>query len=265
MFRFFLLILFLLSLYPEVCGQEVYNDALSGVEIFFPAGRSDFPHQWLYKKVNAEIQPLCRDEESRVEDILSRAFSKYPAELLRTCLDKVYVIKTMKFYGLPYGGTNYRHSVYLADDFSDPYFTDSYIEQVFHHEFSSVLIRYFNAFFAHQKWVSVNPPSFRYGNGGADAIRKGQASMDLDPDLIEQGFLSQYSTASLEEDVNVFAQFLFTGGREFWRLVDLNDNIREKTRILISFYHQLDPVFTESYFRSLYYNTAQRQAIGIRH
>lgn len=258
MFRPCLLILLLLCFLTLVHGQDVHNDELSGVEILFPAGRSNFPHQWLYKRVNAEIQPLCRDEESRVEDILSRAFSKYPAELLRTSLDKVYVIKAMKFYGLPYGGTNYRHSVYLADDFSDPYFTDNYIEQVFHHEFSSILIRYFDACFDREKWLSLNPPAFHYGNGGAEAISTGQASMDLDPVLIEQGFLSQYSTASLEEDVNVFAQFLFTGGREFWRLVDLNDDIREKARVLISFYHQVNPVFTESYFRSLYYNTAQR-------
>jgi hypothetical protein len=246
------------SLFSDVFGQDIYFDERSGVEVYFPAKGNIFPHQWLYKNINAEIQPVSSGEQSRAEDILSRAFSKYPADLLRENLDRVYVIKSMKFYGLPYGGTNYNHSIYLTDDSDNPYFTDKYIEQVFHHEFSSILIRYFDTYFDRAKWLSQNPSSFHYGKGGAEAIMKGQASMELDPELIEQGFLSKYSTASIEEDINVFAQNLFTGGREFWRLVDLNDNIREKTRILISFYHQVDPVFTESYFRSFYYNTAQR-------
>ena len=256
--RYCILVSWFLCLFFKVSGQDIYTDERSGIEISFPSGVNIFPRQWLYKKIHAEILPLCYGEHSRVEDILSRAFSKYPSGLLQDNLDKVYVTGAMKFYGLPYGGTNYHHSVYLTDDSGDPYFTDNYIEQVFHHEFSSILIRYFDAYFDRTKWLSLNPSSFHYGNGGAEAIRNGQASMELDPEFIAQGFLSRYSTASLEEDINVFAQNLFTGGSEFWRLVDLNDSIREKTRILINFYHQLNPVFTESYFRSFYYNTAQR-------
>jgi len=252
--------LFVLFCYiPNAEAQMNYYDQRSGVEILFPSGISIFPHQWSGKKVNPDIQPVSSEEFERLEDVLTYALSKYPVDMLTANLDKVFVLKSMKFYGLPYGGTNYRHTIYLSDDNDNPWFTNEYIEQVFHHEFSSILIRNFPTYFDKTKWLSLNPPSFRYGKGGADAILNGTADMALNPAEIEKGFLSEYSTASLEEDINVFAQNLFTGDREFWRLVDLNDTISAKAKILIRFYHKINPVFTESYFRSFYYNsTAQR-------
>lgn len=174
--------------------------------------------------------------------------------MLRSCLVKVCVFGSMKFYGLPYGGTNFLQTVYLSDDHLNPYFTDDYIEKVFHHELSSILYRKYSSHFDKTGWLAQNPPAFRYGSGGAQAIMKGTASMELDPELAEDGFLAEYSKASFEEDMNVFAQCLFTGGRDFWRLVDLNNRIAEKTRIIIRFYHSINTIFTESYFRSLQYN-----------
>ncbi|MEI6883785.1 MAG: hypothetical protein WCO02_04815 [Bacteroidota bacterium] len=249
----------ILCLFPELEAQEYYIDQRSGVELLFPTDTRIFPQQWSGKKVNPDVRPVSPEEFGRLEDLITHALSKYPVELLNNYLDKVFVVKSMRFYGLPYGGTNYQHSIFLSDDTDNQWFTDDYIEQVFHHEFSSILIRNFSLYFDKTRWLALNPPSFRYGKGGAEAIQNGVSSMSLDPDLIEKGFLSQYSTASLEEDINVFAQNIFTGGREFWRLVELNDTIREKTRIMIKFYHSIDPMFTEAYFRSLYYNsTAQR-------
>jgi len=252
-------LLVFLCLHPVAVAQLSYFDERSGVEILFPSSLNIFPAQWSARKVNPDIRPVLPEEVTRLEDLLSQALLKYPAKVLDDNLTKVFVLKSMTFYGLPYGGTNYGHSVYLSDDTDNPYFTDQYIEMVFHHEFSSILMRYHPAYFDRAKWISLNPPAFRYGKGGAEAILNGQSSMEIDPELAEKGFLSKYSTASLEEDVNVFAQNLFTGGREFWRLVDLNDIIGEKTRMLILFYHRINPAFTESYFRSFYYNsTAQR-------
>lgn len=257
--RIWLWLPFILCLFPQLEAQEKYFDPRSGVELLFPSDTRIFPEQWSGKKVNPNILPVSEQEFERIENLVSQALSKYPVELLKGYLDKVFVVKSMRFYGLPYGGTNFRNSIYLCDDTDNPWFTDDYIEQVFHHEFSSILMRNFSLYFDKTRWLSLNPPSFRYGKGGAEAIQNGVSSMALDPQLIEKGFLSEYSTASMEEDINVFAQNIFTGGREFWRLVEMNDMIREKTRIMIRFYHRINPLFTEAYFRSLYYNsTAQR-------
>jgi len=258
-YRYWLLLPVMLFLSPKSEAQENYTDPGSGVKILFPENTGIFPHQWTGKKVSPSIQPLPPEESIRLEDLLTFAFSKYPRSVLNANLHKVYVVKSMTFYGLRYGGTNYQHTVYLTDDTDNPWFSDEYIEQVFHHEFSSILLRGFRDYFDKSKWLALNPPSFRYGKGGADAIQQGVASMTLDPETIKQGFLSQYSTASIEEDINVFAQNLFAGDREFWRVFELNETIREKTRILISFYHRINPAFTESYFRSFTFGTTAQK------
>jgi hypothetical protein len=49
----------------------------------------------------------------------------------------------------------------------------------------------------------------------------------------------------------VFAQNIFSGGSQFWLIVDSFDPIRKKTELIIRFYQLIDPVFTEEYFRSL--------------
>jgi len=257
--RYLLLLTFIVVIFRNAEAQDNYTDPGSGVEIIFPADAGIFPHQWTIKKINPSIRPVCHEELIRLEDLLTFAFSKYPVAVLNANLKRVCVVKSMTFYGLPYGGTNYQHTVYLSDDNDNPWFNDEYIEQVFHHEFSSILLRDFHVYFDQAKWLSLNPPSFRYGKGGADAIRQGMASMALEPETIKQGFLSQYSTASVEEDINVVAQYLFTGNPEFWNVFAMNDIIRDKARLLIGFYHKINPVFTESYFRNLCFGiTAQR-------
>jgi hypothetical protein len=100
-------------------------------------------------------------------------------------------------------------------------------------------------------WTCINPPDFQYGNGGVAAIQNGEASMDFDSRLFEGGFLNKYAQSAFEEDFNVFSQNLFCGSETFWGVVDSFPRIRKKATLIIGFYNQLDPRFTESYFRSL--------------
>jgi hypothetical protein len=231
--------------------RDFYVDERTSTEVFFTVHDNMFPRHWYNDRIHAEVKPLNPAERQRVIAILQHAFAKYPGEVVQYNLDRVYVMRSMKFYGLQYGGTNARSTVYLTDDESNSSFTDLYIEGVFHHEFSSILKRSYPWHFDKEGWERANPPSFVYGKGGVNAILNGEASMKLDPSLFERGFLTKYSQASLEEDVNVFAQNLFTAGAGFWSAVDGNPRIRLKADLLIGFYNHLDPRFTEQYFRDI--------------
>lgn len=233
------------SSYPS----DMYVDERTSTEVFFNLTDKMFPGNWYSKKINATAVPLDKSERQRMINILDRAFNKYPDNVLKKNLDRVYALKSLKFYDISYGGTNAMNTVYLTDNNPNPNFTDGFIEGVFHHEFSSVLLRSFPSWFNRQAWKNVNPPVFTYGNGGVNAILNGEASLAFDPSLFENGFLTKYSESALEEDINVFAQYLFTGGVTFWSVVDQNTRIRKKATILISFYHRIDSTFTEDYFR----------------
>jgi len=247
-------IILLGSSYP----RDYYLDERTSTEIYFTLQEQMFPKHWYNAKINAEVEPLARNERQRFISILNRTFAKYPDKVLRENLDRVYGLKRMKFYGVAFGGTNIRNTIFICDDETNPSFTDEYIEKVFHHEFSSILKRSYAKFLNTDIWEAANYPAFIYGNGGVDAIMNGEASMELDPEYYDKGLLTKYSQASVEEDINVFAQNLFTGGQEFWEVVDNNIRIRRKAQLLISFYKKIDPRLNEDYFRRLPVKVAQR-------
>jgi hypothetical protein len=247
-------ILLLGSSYPS----DIYVDERTSTEVCFTLQEEMFPKHWYNPRINAEAEPLAINERQRFVSILNRTFAKYPAKVLRENLDRVYGLKKMKFYGVAFGGTNIRNTIFICDDETDPSFTDAFIEGVFHHEFSNVLKRTFPKYFNIQAWEEANSPAFIYGHGGVNAIMNGEASMTLDPEEYDKGLLSNYSQASVEEDINVFAQNLFTGTQDFWDVVDNNVKIRKKARLLIGFYQKIDPRFNENYFRRLNVNADVR-------
>lgn len=252
----FLMVVVLLlgSSYP----RDIYVDERTNTEIYFTVQEEMFPRHWYSAKINAEVEPMAHSERQRFITIMNRTFAKYPDKVIRENLDRLYGLRSMKFYGVAFGGTNLRNTVFICDDETNPSFTDEYIEGVFHHEFSSVLKRTYPKFLDTEAWETANSPAFIYSNGGVYAIMNGEASMALDPEYYDKGLLTKYSQASLEEDINVFAQNLFTGSQEFWEIVDNNVRIRRKAQMLIHFYQKIDSKFSESYFRKL-----NRTAAGV--
>ena len=157
----------------------------------------------------------------------------------------------MNFYTVGYGGTNSNDRVFITNNGEVLGYTDRYIEQTFHHEFSSILYRNHPLYFDEVKWQACNPPDFSYTDpeNGVGAIRNNESSQDIDTAFCRLGFLTQYAMSGLENDINTIAQNLFRPTENFWKTVDLYPLIAGKTRLLISFYNKLDPFFTENYFR----------------
>lgn len=252
--RTLLLLLPLLVLTSAVSIEiPEHSPILDGIDILFDTEPRMFPASWYCKRIGAEAVSLPREHRTEAMDILNLAIAKYPEDVLFVHLRKVYVLRSLSFFGVAYGGTNTKDVIYLTYDDTNPERTAEFVEGVFHHEFSSVLFRKFSKHIDRKSWESINPPDFSYGKGGVEAIKKGEASLDFNYDLLEVGFLNLYSQSAFEEDMNVIAQNLFSGGEQFWFIVDTFEKIRMKALLTIDFYHQIDPQFTEEYFRSLAY------------
>ncbi len=72
----------------------------------------------------------------------------------------------MKFYDVPYGGTNSTDAVYLVNRGAPLGYTDKYLEQTFHHEFSSILFRNFPALLDTGLWKGANQINYIYNDPG---------------------------------------------------------------------------------------------------
>ena len=157
----------------------------------------------------------------------------------------------MKFYDVGYGGTNSTDALYLTNSGTVAGYSDLYLEQTFHHEYSSILYRNYPSFIDEEAWKEVNITGFDYNDpeNGVGAIRNNESSQDLDTALCKKGFLTQYSLSGIENDINTFAQNIFSPSAGFWKIVDQYPRIKNKVKLLIDFYKKIDPLFTNEYFK----------------
>ncbi|MEO7983993.1 MAG: hypothetical protein ABI688_07920 [Bacteroidota bacterium] len=238
---------------PVVSRSNPADTTIKGVMIRFGYSTTIFPESWQPSPISAKGEPISKSEIQRCKTVMIKALSKYPPNALQKELDAVYFLKSMKFYDVGYGGTNSTDALYLTDDGTESGYTDLYLEQTFHHEYSSILYRNHPSFIDEEAWKKANIAGFDYNDpeNGVGAIRNNESSQDLDTLLCKKGFLTQYSLSGMENDINTFAQNIFSPSEGFWQIVDQYPRIRIKTRLLIDFYNKIDPLFTYNYFREL--------------
>lgn len=238
-------------LFPVYLAATPPDTIINGVAVKFGYSTFIFPQSWKEAPINAKGEAIAIKEISRCKKVMTAALNKYPAVMLRKNIKTVYFLKSMEFFDVGYGGTNSTADIYLTNDGTAQGYTDSYLEQTFHHEFSSILLRNYMSKFDTTGWITANDKNFTYNDpeNGVGAIRNNTSSQDLDTSICKRGMLTQYAMSGMENDVNTFAQNLFCPEDNFWAIVDKYPSVRKKTIILIKLYHYINPVFTESYFR----------------
>jgi hypothetical protein len=237
----------------QECDLFDWRNTFYENNIIFTADGNIFPSNWYGSGIDAKAESLSAGEVERSKSIMITALDKYPTLLLKNNLKSVYVLKSMIFYGVNYGGTNSPPDiVYVVNDGVSMGYTDIVIEKTFHHEFSSVLK--YNYGFDETAWRQVNPAGFVYfdeATGGAGAIKAGKASQVFDLKEHEIGFLYEYAESTLENDLNSFAENIFMGEESFFNIIESYDKLEMKLDLIVAFYNSLDPMFTIEYFKGL--------------
>lgn len=247
----FLFFLFWSTLSFVAFSQSVYTDPRTGIPVSFTTDEEMYPESWRGGNIKAEAVALNEAEYDRSKNIVSKALEKYPVEVLSKHIKKIYVLDDIRFYGLRYGGTNSIDAVYISNRGLEKGYTDHFVEQLFHAEFSSILLRNLSYYLNKTNWISCNDESFVYGGSGMEAIRTNKDSEGFDEALHEYGLLNQYACSNFENDVNSFAKNIFSPKTGFWKAVKKYPRLQCKMDLLILFYSQIDASFTEAYFKKL--------------
>lgn len=237
---------------PESAARvrRVPDPASSPVPLDFDATSKIFPEEWRDAPVSAQAKPLARTEHDRSVHVLLRSLAKYPPDFLREHLRAVHLLGGLEFSGISAAGTYGEKTVYIANEGVRAGYLDEYLEETFHHEFSSVLLERYRDRFPADRWIAQNSASFAYSRSGVDAVRLGRASQRFDDDLHHLGFLHEYATASIEEDFNSIAELLFAGRPQLWEIGERYPRIAAKIDLAIEFYRSIDARFTRDHFRA---------------
>lgn len=247
-----LILLMLLSCGNDFsAGKYVRENEPKEVPILFSVHDDSFPEEWETDEINAQGVDLDSSEMKRSLKVIEKALSKYPDELLGKNLREVYVLHSIKFYGVEYGGTNSTDVVYLSNKGMEQGYDDVFLEKTFHHEFSSVLLRNYPGLINKNKWTELNDFEYFDESGGVNSIKNETDGLEYDPAYLEAGFLYEYAVSCFENDLNSIAENIFFPTKEYRDFLKKYPKIKQKHDMFIAFYAAIDDSFTPAYFEGL--------------
>jgi len=238
--------LFLLSSFVSL---SQIKDPRSGIVFKFEEEENTFPEYWYTEEINAQTTPLPTAEKKRTLNVLSAALEKYPIHVIKRHLAELYIFGKLEFFNQGYAGTYSENILYLANEGIAEGYSNGFIEQSFHHEFSSMLWYANPELLDTTAWKKLN--NMDYGDGGIQALIDDNDSQEFDDHYNERGFLFQYAASDLENDINSFAENLFAPTLEFRDALKKHPVLRKKMAMLIAFYTALDPSLNSSFFAEL--------------
>lgn len=209
-----------------------------------------FPEAWRGGKIKATAQPLLDTEVERFRRIVDRALAKYPKSLLERSLVKLYGLGHLEYSGVVTGGTRSANAIYVVCKPQANY-TDEAVERIIHAEYSSVLFQKFAKDFDAEAWKKQNAEGATYLGSGVAAVKAGKISARVTPELHEQGFISEYAQASIEEDFNSHVARLFIGDEAYWQTIEKHPRLKAKAELVMAFYEKLDASMNRTSFARL--------------
>lgn len=166
--------------------------------------------------------------------LIKASLDKYPAGILKN-LKKVYILSTLESNGVSIGGTKYNGCLFIKVK----NVVDIQVEKTLHHEFCHML--YFN----HEELFPVvewkNNTKRDYVGKGFKASYNGKDSKTYVPTLFQYGFLYEYASISIDEDMASYAESLFYESDK--QTIKNNPLLKNKYLLLVSFYKKIDPNF----------------------
>jgi len=245
--KIFFGLLFIIFTTTVICANYVVHEK-SGTKIYFATADDMFPASWQEGDINGYAKSLQMSELGRSAEVIFRALDKYPVAVLQKNLSRIYIFSELEFYGQPYGGTNSNDVVYLTNNGIDDGYTDAYLEQLFHAEFSSILLRNFAPESYDKRWCAINNEEFVYGAGGVQEIKEGKAGLKYGEYFYEAGFLYEYAMSGSENDLNSIAENLFCPDKQFWTVYENYPRVKQKVHLAIKLYNLIDEEFCKEYF-----------------
>jgi len=220
-----------------------------GVKVQHRIGPDFLAPEWRRPPVNGRVTEIGRLELSRYARLLREVLAQYPEKVLRQNLNAVYLSGSLELYGQQYGGTSIGRSIYLTSSGREEGFDDLYMEQLFHHEFSSILMRDYRL--PVDEWLAANPPDFQYSTRIQEILHAIANNRETEgsEELYRQGMLTRYSTSTVENDVNVYAETVFTDPVRMKELTAEYPTVRKKYLLLKAFYLSIDRSFARVFDR----------------
>lgn len=218
-----------------------------GVSVEKLVTMDQLPQSIIYKIQHKEIIiqyiPPTTTQFDRYVTLVNRALAKYPPALIRKHLKQIRVGGEYLEDGGIITGMYDRDRLFLFYNDKNGDNSDLYLEQTIHHEFSSILIKDYN--FPAFDWLKLNPSDFRYiiKPSEINAYMNSVESYNASEAQLKQGLVSCYGKANAENDINSYAELIFTKPETMKEYIRKYPRISRKYEMIKQFYLSISPRF----------------------
>ena len=194
-----------------------------------------FPAHWRVAPASAKGVQIEPAAETQLKRLIPRFLAMYPRGLIANNLRSIYLLKSMSAFGVVYGGSYYRKSIYISSG-GDHRVYDIDLLAMMHSEFSSILYRDYG--FPAEEWNKINEVGWRYVGPGIDLRDQRRLYVGTET-LLRRGFTCAYGTVSLEEDVNMYVLAVIRREASLISAAERHIRVKQKLEILTRFYEKI--------------------------
>jgi len=209
-----------------------YDQLPKSVRIKMRQGRADI-----------RMTPPTKAQYASYLRIVKTALQKYPISVIKKHLKTIYIGGQYSENGGVIAGMYEDETLYLFYNSVKDYTSDTFLEQTFHHEFSSILIYQYN--FPAFDWLRLNPKGFAYIINASKFkdYMNSRKSYGASETQLRQGLVSSYGQTNAENDINSYAEMIFTQPGKTKKLIEKYPRIGLKYEMIKRFYLSISPEF----------------------
>lgn len=199
-----------------------------------------FPNYWHNPRFNVQYKKVRHNDMPLVLNSIKFFLHGYPKKVIVSDLNEINIMGDFSIYGKPFGASYFSKSIYLKYstlDGDDVRFAT----RVLHHEFSSILMKKY--LFPKKAWERCNSGKYRSKNQGLDMLNVVGDGRDEHHKLLQQGFLTSYGSSDFQNDVNIYAEYIFVESRRLRQHSKKYTSIKCKKKIIEKFYCEINKGF----------------------
>jgi hypothetical protein len=228
----------------DFAAQLLRDYGITSHRIF---NQTQLPDLVIYRIENneatVELSPIDDAHFQTYLKLVQKALLKYPIEIVKKEIKALYIGGPYQENGGVITGMYERDKIYLFYNHNSGDNSPLFLEQSFHHELSSILIRDY-AFPAFD-WLALNPEGFSYiiNPIQIDSYMNSIDSYDANDSILKQGLVSTYGKVNAENDINTYAELVFTQPEKMKKYITKYPVVSKKFHMLKQFYLSISPEF----------------------
>ena len=215
-------------------------EKINGIKVHSKYDVNNFPLSWRSLRINIWGKQIGRSDRNKATIAVKNFVKKYPKSFFKGQLSSIFLMRDLNFYGSYWGATYKWDRIYISYNSRDGD-TIRFVTRELHHELSSILIE--NHSFPKYEWVRTTKGYYTSKNEGIDQAGKIGSGRGERRSLLKRGILTTYGASDFENDVNIYAEYIFVLPKKLDKHCKKYPRVAKKAKLIKEFYCSVDKRF----------------------